>query len=364
MRRVVCAATLALSGSTFTVAQAAVASPQLPPVYDVNSTAWVDDADPRSWASIQAEFATVMDEGGWFIVLEELGTRFKSKPWSNATFANAPVFKAAFDAHLDSFLAPLIASGLKHEWSMTSTRADRAAVLKAGATDVSWYTENARNGNAGFFRTDSGFEVLTVTGGGTSALDQEYVEDGRYLIRAFSRIIDQYLTGPQRNRAVAKWELGTARWQDFLGSGYSMLPWESWLNGRVGKFDILNPPTSQWILMHPGLGVEFSTGDGLDEARAKEVLAVELFGQIYYDSNDYQRYKGWSLLATVREDVGIGLGALMHLGRNMHFGVTWRDGDDDGDWFDDDPFVMLSIDLYAYAGRQRQRANLLAGANQ
>jgi hypothetical protein len=150
-----------------------------------------------------------------------------------------------------------------------------------------------------------------------------------------------------RKANVAELELAVARWENYLDHGYSMYPWESWLNGKWLDIPSLGPPDDQFIVMHPGLGVELWTR-GFDDLDAKETLNLEVFGYLHYHGERYENYYGGSLALTLREDLGPGLGALFHFSESWNLGVTWHDVDDDGRYFDDSPFVFFSLDLYRF----------------
>lgn len=148
-----------------------------------------------------------------------------------------------------------------------------------------------------------------------------------------------------RERNVLDLELAVTRWGNYLDRGYSQYPWESLANGWLLELPELGPPKRQWILFHPTLGVE--ARGSLDELRVKEALNVELVGHLWY-TQERDNYFGLSLTASLREDLDPGLGVLFHVRRNWNLGVTWHD-------HDDDPFLFMSLDLFAFARAKHER---------
>jgi hypothetical protein len=100
------------------------------------------------------------------------------------------------------------------------------------------------------------------------------------------------------------------------------------------------------------------TTESWDDLRAKQALAIEAVGLIWYRwktsgaPRDGLRWWGLSLIGSVRDDVGPGVGVLLHDGRMVTAGVTWHDDDRDGRWFDRPPFVIASFDLFQLAKEQ------------
>jgi hypothetical protein len=137
------------------------------------------------------------------------------------------------------------------------------------------------------------------------------------------------------------------RWENVLENGYSQMPWESAINGRLIKAPEFGPPDHQFIVMHPALGLEFSV-DPFDETRVKEVLHIELMGHIWYHGNQLDNFRGVSLSASLREDLDPGIGVMLHIKRNWSIGLAWHD-------VEEDPYLFFSVDLFRFAkGRATQ----------
>lgn len=186
------------------------------------------------------------------------------------------------------------------------------------------------------------------------AIPDPQAEDLLYRIDTINRLMTDFKQ-PAVRRTVQAIEDAQARWEIYLREGMSQFPWEAAFNSAmIGADNIQYPPTRQWILMHPELGVEISTRS-LKEVTAKESLAVELFGHVWYRWRDLDkperglRWWGLSAAASLRGDLRPGIGFILHYGRFVTLGVSWHDPDEDGRWFNDAPFVMMGIDLFRFA---------------
>jgi len=148
--------------------------------------------------------------------------------------------------------------------------------------------------------------------------------------------------------------LAADRWENFLSGGKTMYPWEAGLNAWwIGGGSPQEPPMHQWILLHPQVCVSVSTRS-FGDLTARDAFLVEAFGHLWYswqDENrpeDSLRWWGLTAVAVFREDVRPGAGIALEYGRTMTLGVTWHDDDEDDDWFDDEPYVVMSVDLLSF----------------
>lgn len=176
-------------------------------------------------------------------------------------------------------------------------------------------------------------------------LEQEDLRTLLLASHAFSYVLRRFadpLQDAQYDALVEADEM----WRNYLFEGYSQYPWEAAFNGLVLDPKPFEPPSSQWILLHPTVGVAFST-ESLDDIRAKGTLNVELLGWLKYRDHN-KRYLGGSVAASFREDLGPGIGVLAHWTKGFSLGAAWHDTDDDDNLFNDSPFVYLSFDLYRY----------------
>ena len=145
------------------------------------------------------------------------------------------------------------------------------------------------------------------------------------------------------------------RWDLFMKQGMSQYPWEAAANGwLIGGGSIEFPPTRQWIVAHPELGVEIST-HRISDMTAKESLLIEVIGHVWYrwlDANDPAeglRWWGIAAAATLRDDMGPGIGFIFHYGRFVTAGVTWHRESGEGGWLQKSPYVVFGIDLFRFA---------------
>lgn len=186
------------------------------------------------------------------------------------------------------------------------------------------------------------------------ALPDPLAEDLLFRIDTVNRLLTDFKQ-PALRQTVRAIENAKGRWEIYLREGMSQFPWEAAFNSwTIGADNIQYPPTRQWILMHPELGVEINT-NSLKEITAKESLAIELFGHVWYHWRNLDqpekglRWWGLSAAASLRDDLRPGIGFIAHYGRFVTFGITWHDPDEDGRWFNDAPFVMMGIDLFRFA---------------
>lgn len=147
------------------------------------------------------------------------------------------------------------------------------------------------------------------------------------------------------------------RWELFLRDGRSQYPWEAALNSWDPSIDVHNiqqPPTRQWILLHPELGVELST-HSFKDIKAKQALLVDVIGHTWYRWKDGDNpsagfdYWGIAAVASFRDDLRPGIGLMAHYGRFINLGVVWRDTNNNGQMFSQSPFFLMGIDLFRFA---------------
>ena len=176
-------------------------------------------------------------------------------------------------------------------------------------------------------------------------LTTEQVRQWRLLENALLNLINDQV-GLVSAANIMELKNAVERWENVLDKGYSMMPWESYLNGRwidLPKRDF-GPPDHQWIVLHPTLGLELSIDD-LGESRVKETLHIEAIGHIWYRGRQLQDYAGISGTISFREDLDPGIGVLVHFKRNWSLGLTWHD-------VDEDPFLFFSVDLFNFAKQE------------
>ena len=199
-----------------------------------------------------------------------------------------------------------------------------------------------------------GASEFRVTYDELMTLADAQAEDFLYRVSTIDRLLNRFKQ-PALSQTVQAIHNAKARWEIYLRDGMTQFPWEAALNSwLIGAEDIERPPSRQWIFLHPALGVEMSTGE-IKEIQAKESLAIELLGHVWYSWRDFDspedglRWWGVSLVTTLRDDIGPGVGLLAHYNQFVTLGITWHDDDEDDKWFDNSPYLLLGVDLFRFA---------------
>lgn len=130
-------------------------------------------------------------------------------------------------------------------------------------------------------------------------------------------------------------------WSTFITQGFFQYPWESLVNGWYYKPTIQSPPRSQWILIHPSLGIQFQN---IIQNPIKEVLSIDLIGKVYYSKNFTNHYQ-IALASYFRNDIGAGAG--IKIGWNsFSFGIAFHDVDEKNGLLNDAPFYFMTVNLF------------------
>jgi hypothetical protein len=184
--------------------------------------------------------------------------------------------------------------------------------------------------------------------------DTASAEDFLYRVTTVQSLLARF-SEDIRNENFRGIHLAARRWEHYLDDGKMMYPWEVIVNGMLIRgYDIETPPMHQWILLHPQVCASLSS-DSWSELKAKDAMCVQALGHMWYSWKDDDhpengmRWLGASAIAVLRDDAGPGLGAALEFGRAATIGAAWYDSDGDNDWFDDEPSVILSIDLLSFA---------------
>lgn len=153
-------------------------------------------------------------------------------------------------------------------------------------------------------------------------------------------------------------------WRAYLGSSRGQYPWELALNSalyrKTAAFDA--PPTSQWILAHPGAAFELTRN--APDRQPSESLLLELAG-IYrwsWSTEAKMRQRLGGSLTMAWRDTGegrqkLGWGVLVYLPRSSTVGYVWR-----RQVGDDEHALVLSADLVKFIrGTQGIKERLIGG---
>ena len=315
--------------------------------------------DPRYHARVQQRFEEPIQAGRWLEVVEALAEELRQRPWSGD-----PGAKSKLQRKLDELADALGAAGaLPGIEEPLDTNAERALVigfLSGRGLGAQVFVPTSEPDNADiehavlFGGSPEKIAFTTATGAGmyTSAIPPEEMLDLRLRADAVRWLLTKF-NEPIRRQHVELIHQAERRWKNYLDRGFSQFPWEALFNSLVLDFPPYDPPNHQWILLHPALGVEGDVSS-FDELRANEALSLEVIGFLKYRGDDYEDFFGGSLALTVRDDVGPGVGALLHLKRNLNLGVSWHDFDDDDDYFDDTPSVFFSVDLFRFVSTRAE----------
>jgi hypothetical protein len=124
------------------------------------------------------------------------------------------------------------------------------------------------------------------------------------------------------------------RWENYARFGYSQFPLELVVNGlreekARRRSRSLEPPSSQWVVLHPSAGAELAVADGAGNFRQPrawietQAIVLELAGILFYRSQQ-KDYSGISAIATFPASQAVGVGALVHLTRTLKAGVVYH----------------------------------------
>lgn len=164
------------------------------------------------------------------------------------------------------------------------------------------------------------------------------------------------LVQPQLERTASSLGEIDAGWTNYLEHGFSQYPWESWANGWLTDYSWSRPPRSQWVLLHPELGLVFDTRSSRS-AEMQTALLVHGVGYLYYGGDEREWFAGLSATASITGDAsyGWGFGPTVHFGhtrlasRVPHVSVSllWQDFETGGDG----PIVAATLDLWRLVDR-------------
>ncbi len=150
-----------------------------------------------------------------------------------------------------------------------------------------------------------------------------------------------------------------ARWSSFFGAARSQLPWELLINSRLYDAErdplaIEGPPSAQWIVLHPSVGV------GYREADFNQALVLELVGYYRWEWGGENKDRvswpfGGSLVLSFDGDDDPAFGAMLHLPRNWSLGATIDR--------DENVSFLLSVDLAKLFQSDTQVRRVMTGGS-
>ena len=311
----------------------------------IDPLAWrADSSSPTSFTQVVRKHRERLEVHDFAPVLESLLLDLEGSPlWSHSD----PVYQ-----RLHRSLAEVVRRFASFERQLEATEDVGAAVDGFLATTPTGLFQEVDQGwfAAGDRVTFEEIEALPAAQADDFLHRRQTIE---LLLNAFRR--------PARSRALHAIRLAAERWEVYLDLGRSQYPWETWLNEhpplRV-RSNIQHPPSRQWIVAHPELGVVIPThGRWLSEATADEGLLVQLLGHVWYRWTDRSmpsrglRWWGVSTAGTLQTESGPGFGLMALYGPTVTVGAVWADGGRPGQWIESPPRLVFGIDLYRFAER-------------
>ena len=145
---------------------------------------------------------------------------------------------------------------------------------------------------------------------------------------SIGRIIDVH-SAPSLDALVKRLDEVLAMWESYAATGFSQYPWELAINGiATGRGLGIEPPRTQWIVLHPSLAVQLN-GSSFSNLRRLDAVPLEVLGHLWYNSGRTS-YWGVSAAVTFSSNADPGIGPLVHVGRNVSLGASWLTGDTGG----------------------------------
>lgn len=259
---------------------------------------------------------------GYRAVVDSLVARYRD---FDAAESVPPDAASRFAAELDS---------TREEFARVAASADPASALRTSAGVSANRFLPVRGASAGFrlFLRDRDLAIDTGTLGepGRSAIC------GRALV--MYGVLNLYAQ-PGMRLVADELQRKVRRWRNYHGSMPTQYPWELGLNGFATSRAPLEPPRSQWLLLHPSAAVEIA-GSRLDALDRHEVAAMEWVGRAWSNADLSHSY-GLSLLSTFGSDVPGSIGLMARYGRSLTVGVVTRRVEGRAQYGG-----LMSVDLY------------------
>ncbi len=190
-------------------------------------------------------------------------------------------------------------------------------------------------------------------------LTEAQAEDIRYRANAANQLL-LILRSEADDVILDAIETSYKQWNNFLDNGFVMYPWEIGLNSALLSWDIRTPPSTQFIFLHPSLGIQVPL-DGFSDPvkfRAKESLVIEVAGHLWYRGEFLENYAGVSGTVVLREDLPPGIGVLVRPGRGLAAGLNWHLSANDQKTFIKTPNVTVSVNILNVITSNRGRFEL------
>lgn len=131
-------------------------------------------------------------------------------------------------------------------------------------------------------------------------------------------------------------------YRNLLDNGLPMWPQEWWINGLNVDLESEEPqeaPMWQTVFMRPSIAPAFKL-DGIDDSELDAAIVLELIGTVHYRNEQRDKWIGGSLMATITNSNGIGVGGLLRYNQFIA-GAAYHDNDSD-------VLLYVSFDLYDF----------------
>ena len=307
------------------------------------SDSWVDENDPRYYENVFDQNLELIGQERWADIFKKLSDQAEASDvdWSGADEVRQRLIEA-----LDSTIA---------EISMYDAQYNSDYLNRSNPLNTGRFAEGTLGqGFVGF----NGMRppiVLCMEGAEMAApcneamhpvLTEEQAEDIRYRANAANELL-VLLRGDADDAIIEAIDTSYRRWVNFLDNGFVMFPWEIGLNSALLNWDIRTPPSTQFIFLHPSLGVQIPL-DGLSDPvkfRAKESLVIEVAGHLWYRGQFLDNYSGVSGTVVLREDLPPGLGFLVRPARGFSVGLNWHFSANEQKQFIKTPYLTVSVNV-------------------
>jgi hypothetical protein len=290
---------------------------------------------PYAPESLKVRFRSARERGAWAEVADTVAMLFGLKP---RAFYNAP--PAKLDALPDSARELLVAEFDSLRAELMVGELDHAAQLKGNvnakrfAPTVSVIVAPSTRLFVG--RPPGPINVQGLPGPETRSVC--------WLALTLTDLATIYGSAA-RTAVVAAYHDRARRWDNYARHGYSMQPFELFVNGYMPHADG-EPPVLNLVFGHLSAGEEMFNRKPLawKNLERRNVLTIEPVGFIYYVSN-FSRYIGASWIITYPDSGGIGHGPMLHIKNVGHVAYLWQPRDPAGTRR---KAILLSLDLYRY----------------
>ena len=174
----------------------------------------------------------------------------------------------------------------------------------------------------------SGRTVVFSRFGTELTLDENWTTEQRRAVCGRTVAMRRLLTAygePARHTALLALQESARRWDNLSEYGYFMYPWELAINSAMFDARSDDPPTSQWVVFHPAVGLEYIDRPALRSLKELQVLqtiTIEL-GRLWY-SADHSQYHGATFFLAIPSNAVVGAGLLLHLNRQIKVGYVFR----------------------------------------